>query len=281
LFAGAIVMLSAARASASYHLTKIVAVESGSAANANASYVQLRSYAAGQNFLGGHSVQVFDAAGTVIETVNLANVANGGDQANVLIGTAEVNAAFGVAPDFTLAAKLNQAGGKVCFDTTPIDCFAWGNYAGSNVGVGTNFAALTDGMAATRKISGGTNTSCLDPGDDTNDSAADFTAVTAAPKSNNSPNDSCAMPEGGTTTDSGTSGGDDAATPVDSGVSTTPTPPREGGTATNDAGSASSSSGGGDDSGCNTSGSSDGWSTGLGLLAAATIFVLSRRRRAR
>src|SRR4051794_34305572 len=108
--AGAAVMLFAARASASYHLNKIVQVFAGSPSAPNASYVLIQAYAQDQNFLAGHAIKIFDAAGAEIGNVDLANVANGADQAYVLIGTSSVNAAFGVAPDFTLPASLSQTG---------------------------------------------------------------------------------------------------------------------------------------------------------------------------
>ena len=124
LLVGAVVMLLTAKASASFHNTKIVQVFAGSAAAPNASYVQLQAFTAGQNALGGHSLTIFDAAGAQVGTVALAAVANGADQANVLIGTAGVTAAFGVTPDFTLPGNLVQTGGKVCFDASPVTCFA-------------------------------------------------------------------------------------------------------------------------------------------------------------
>lgn len=273
LLVGGLVMLSAAEASAAYHITKIVQVFAGSAAAPNASYVQIQAYSSGQNFLAGHNILVYDAAGTQIGSVPLAMVANGADQANVLIGTSSVMTAFGVAPDFTLPSNLSQAGGKVCFDA--IDCFTWGNYTGGDNG--TPFAALTADKAATRTTTGGTNAAGLDDGDDTDSSSADFTAQTPAPKNNN----------GAAATDAGTDASvppkmDAGETPQDSGVSTKPSPPKPGGGTTADSGAASSGGGGGgDDGGCSLGahGSSEGWSTSLGLAAAAAIFVLSRRRR--
>ena len=103
------------------------------------------------------------------------------------IGTAEVENAFGAKPDFIIptASKLTAAGGKVCFDT--VDCFAWGNYTGGGGAgadaVGTPFAALGT-KAARRKITGGSNATALDDGDDTGDSANDFEEATPAPKAN-------------------------------------------------------------------------------------------------
>ena len=75
----------------------------------------------------------------------------------------------------------------------------------------------------------------------------------------------------------------DGSTGTDSGISTMPSPnnptiPLDSGTA--DAGEGSSSSG--DSGGCSlvsSSSSSEGWSTALGLFTAASILVLSRRRR--
>ena len=284
LFAAAFVTLFAARASASFHATKVVQVFAGSPAAPNASYVQIQAFAAGQNFLGTHSVTVYDAAGVELFSVALADVANGADQANVLIGTSSVKAAFGVAPDFTLPQNLVKAGGKVCFESS-IDCFSWGNYAGDRAGTGTPFAALTNGLAAKRDPSGGTDPVLLDNGDgeDTDDSAADFDFVAPRPTNNNGVSGS--LPDAGTP-DASTPPGDASAPGTDSGTSTPPA---------GDGGSSGSSGGVGavppvvagptdaaDDSGCSLgSHPSSGWSATLGLAVAAAMLVATRRRRRR
>ena len=285
-FAAAVVMLVSAKASAAFHVMKVVEVYAGPAGAPNASYVQLQMYAAGQNFVNTHSIQVFDAAGAEIAASKVtfgADVANGADQATILVGTAAVMPTFGVAPDFTLPANFVQAGGAVCFDN--IDCFTWGTFAGTAAdGSGTPFAALSTGMAAKRKLTAGASATLLEEADDTGSSAADFVAGAPSPRNNNGVMGGL---DGGTTVvdsgvaDSGVQPGVDSGT-KDSGVSTVPTPGGQAGTVRADSGSDPAAPPAEEDSGCNQSSrSSEGWSATLGLAAAAAMFLVSRRRRAK
>ena len=274
LSAAALVMLVSAKASASFHVMKVVEVFAGSAAAPNASYVQLQMYLGGQTQVSGHMLHVYDATGVEITAAKVtfsANVANGADQANILIGTSSVSAAFGVTPDFTLPQNLDKNGGAVCFEG--IDCFTWGNFTGTTAdSTSAPFAALTANKAARRSIAGGVSATMLEAVDDTGNVTADFTAVDPAPKNN-----AFGLPDAGAPVDAGS----DSSTPSkDSGVGTKPSPNNP--TVTPDSGttSTSSASSSGDDGGCNvTTQSSDGWSTGLGLFAAASMLAMSRRRR--
>jgi hypothetical protein len=283
-FAAAVVMLVSAKASASFHAIKIVEVFAGSAAAPEAHYIQLQMYAAGQSFVGGHVVRVYDATGAEIPGSRFTfsgNVANSANQANILIGTAAVTTAFGVAPDFVLPAKLSQTGGAVCFDATSlglIDCFSWGNFAGAAAdGATSPFSALTANKAARRSIAAGVPT-LLEAADDTGVVSADFAAVDPAPKNNNN-----AAADGGVTpTDAGVDGSTPSNPGKDSGITTQPSPNNP--TVSPDSGTSSDpgGGGGGGDSGCSLAAQpSDGWSTVLGLFAAASLFVTSRRRRNR
>jgi hypothetical protein len=275
--AAALVMLVSARASANFHAMKIVEVFAGSAAAPDAHYIQLQMYAAGQNFVGGHFVHVYDAAGVEIAGSLFTfsgNVANSADQANILIGTAAVTTAFGIAPDFTLPAKLNPAGGAVCFEA--LDCFAWGNFTPGMAADGAvvPFNALTADKAARRSIASG-DPALLELADDSNNVFDDFKPVDPAPKNNNN-----MTSDGGITADAGKDG---SAPPADagkdSGITTQPSPNNpvvtaDSGTTTDPGG------GGGGDSGCSVAMQpSDGWATILGLFAAASLFVTARRRR--
>jgi hypothetical protein len=180
-------------AHASFHLMMIKEVFAGSAAQPNAHFVELQMHAAGQNFVAGKQVKIFDAAGNAVGTSTFsASVSNGANQASILVGTAEVQAAFGIAPDLTMsAAVISAAGGKACFhdpgDTyaspVDIDCVAWGNYVGPNTGTGTPTAAIASGMSIERKISGG-NPAVLDFPDDTDNSSADFQTAAPSPQKN-------------------------------------------------------------------------------------------------
>jgi hypothetical protein len=173
-------------ARAVFHLMMVVEVFPGYASAPNAQYVELQMYFPGQNLVGGHVVQVFDSAGTLIMNGTFTfptDVPNGADQASILIATAEAQALFGITADLTMTPLLNPAGGKVCFDVTPIDCVAWGNYTGSAAGVGSPFSpgGLPLGQSAQRQL--GAN-GVLDSGDDTNNSVADFVSAAPTPRNN-------------------------------------------------------------------------------------------------
>jgi hypothetical protein len=279
--AAAVVMLVSAKASASYHLMKVVEVFAGSAAQPNASYVQLQMYAAGQTFVNTRTLHVYGANGTELTSSSVTfthDVTNGNDQATILVGTASVAAAFGVTPDFVLPANLDKAGGAVCWDV--LDCFSWGNFTGTTVDTSVSpFAALTADKAARRIITTGTSATRLDAMDDGNNNAMDFAAVAPDPKNNSfgaTPPPDAGPGVDASVPDSGSSGG------KDSGIGTTPSPNNP--TITPDSGTgAPSSSSSGDSGGCSvvSSPASGGWSTVLGLFTAASILVLSRRRRSR
>lgn len=177
VFAG----LAAAPAQASFHLMMIREVFAGSVAGAdpNAAYVELQMYSSGQNFVAGHSVRVYDAAGKEVAVPLSANVARGENQSTILVATA------GIAADATLpAGAIKAAGGAVCFDG--LDCVSWGNFTGAAKiagPAGTPAGAIPDGLALQRTIGRGCATA-LDGADDSDNSAADFVAVTPAPRPN-------------------------------------------------------------------------------------------------
>lgn len=278
LATGLTAMLVAGTAAADYHVMKIVEVFAGAPNAPNAHYVQLQMYAAGQNQLQTHALYIFNAAGTEVGKVDLAMVANGDDLANVLIGTASVNASLGVAPDFTMPA-LTPAGGKVCFEPEgAVDCFSWGNYTGDLASTTAPFAALTAGKAAKLVVLGrGDDVARLDGNDDTDNSSTDFVAGAPAPKNNNGATGS--LPDAGTAPIDASVPPADAATPFDSGVGTTPTPPREGGTTGGDDAGAGSG-GSSDDSGCALGARpAEGSIAGLTFVGVAAMVTLSRRRR--
>ena len=283
LFAAAVVMLVSAKASASFHLMKVVEVFAGSTAHPNASYVQLQMYSPGQIFVDGHVLHVYAANGVEIPTskvIMTGTLGNANNQANILIGTSSVQAAFGVMPDFVLPENLVKTGGAVCYEA--LDCFSWGAFTpGAAADTSVNpFAALTADKAARRIITGGASATLLEDADDGNNNAMDFAAVDPAPKNNSF--GATVMPDAGPGVDASTPDGSTGK--PDSGIGTMPSPNNP--TVQPDSGaSASSSSSGGDSGGCSvvasSSSSSEGWSTVLGLFTAASILVLSRRRRAK
>lgn len=192
-----LLVLIAPAAHASFHLMSIREVYAGSVAKPNSQYVQLQMRSSGQNFVGGHSVEIYDAAGTRIAQFTFSgSVLESGNQAFILVATPDAEAEFGVTADLAMTPALARRGGRVCFDT--VDCFAWGHYTGpanrcggtssDNLCItGTPFRAtegLASGRAARRDISAG-DPNLLEPnnnivdangagGDDTGDSARDF-----------------------------------------------------------------------------------------------------------
>ena len=179
--------MAAFPALATFHFMKVVEVFPGTAAAPNAQYVVIQMYAAGQQFVGGHAVTVYNAAGTPTATFTFpGSVANGANQARILIATPEAASFFGLSPDLVMSPSLLAGGGKVCFADT-VDCVAWGAYAGSAIGVGTPFNAtsgLQSGRAAIRRRDIAGSATVLDGADDTDDSANDFFTGLPAPQNN-------------------------------------------------------------------------------------------------
>lgn len=176
----------AAPASATFHLMQIREVYPGSAASPEAEYVELQMWAAGQNLVEGHVLRSYDATGNVTGTSSFAHdVSGNANQSTLLLATPQAEAQFGVAADASLApGSLSPAGGAVCWES--IDCVAWGSFSGalpSPAGSPAAPSGIPDGMALRRSISRGCAT-LLDPADDSDNSAADFTTVFPLPRPN-------------------------------------------------------------------------------------------------
>jgi hypothetical protein len=177
-----------ATASATFHEILVREVYAGGAAND--SYIVLQAYAGGQNLLNGHSVTAYSASGTQIGTFTFTgSVSNSADQMTVLIADSSYAATFpgGPTPDGTEEDyNLSPAGGGVCW--AGLDCVSWGNFTGTLTSTaGTPAVAMTTGMALRRTIAAGNCVDRLDFGDDTNDSATDFSLQSPHPRSNSSP----------------------------------------------------------------------------------------------
>ncbi len=174
---------------ANFHLMKVVEVFPGTAASPNAQYIVLQMYTGGQNVLGGHSLTVFNAAGTLVTTLTFpampASLPNGASQDKVLIATTQAQTFFTLTPDLVMTPVLPVAGGKVCFES--VDCVSWGNYSGSSAGVGTPYnlaTGLVSGQAAIRRLNISGSPTLLESTDDTDNSASDFAPGTPAPRNN-------------------------------------------------------------------------------------------------
>jgi hypothetical protein len=166
----------APQARATFHLVSIREVHPGSAAAPQSSYVELQMYSGGQNFVKGHAVKLYNAAGGAIGSFAFgANLpGEGASQQTMLVGDSGVQAAFGVTPDLVDSGfNVPAAGGAACWAET-VDCVS---------GTPVDGSAIPDGMAIRRKISAGTCTNLLDGADDSNDSATDFADATPGPVS--------------------------------------------------------------------------------------------------
>ncbi len=196
----------ASSASATFHLQKVREISPGTDASSN-SYVEIQAYADFQNFLS-LGAALHTCAQTCVSPQNFtsfADVANGHSQDTVLFGDSGMAAG---SKDFDVDLNLDaiKAGGAVCY-TSEVgfsDCVSWGTF-NDNAGLmtkygttaGTPAPALTSGMALRRSISPGCPTS-LEPSDDTDNSATDFSAATPNPRSNSvTPTETPCAPMGG------------------------------------------------------------------------------------
>jgi hypothetical protein len=171
-------------ASATFHEMSIREIYAGSAEHPNADYVELQMWRSGQNFVGGHDLLAYGPAGSPKENFLASDVPGGANQSTILIATQEAAELFGIAADETLspANQLDPSGGAVCWED--LDCVSWGSFGGSLPSPGgTPAPAIPDGMALRRTIAPGCAT-LLEPTDDRDNSAADFSVASPAPRPN-------------------------------------------------------------------------------------------------
>jgi hypothetical protein len=189
----------AAPASATFHEISIREVYPGSLAQADSEYVELQMWSPGQNFVAGHFLRTYDASGAPTGTATFASMAPAGaSQSTILLATPVAEAEFGVSADAPLAAgQLSPAGGAVCWEA--LDCVSWGSFSGalpSPAGAPAAPAGIPDGMALRRTIAPGCATE-LEPTDDHDNSAADFSAVFPSPRPNSVAPSEHTCPTGG------------------------------------------------------------------------------------
>lgn len=189
-------LIAAPAAEATFHLIKVREVYAGTNDD---SYVELQMYAGGQTFLANHAMTVYDSSGALVHSSKFTGgVANGQNQATILIGDSNVQSKFGVAPDLVdPELSISAAGGAACWNAggIPADCVAWGSFSGgpalqaatgTTVGSPASPGGIAAGKAIRRTIEPGCPT-LLEEGDDSNDSAADFAEAAPAPRDNASP----------------------------------------------------------------------------------------------
>ena len=205
-----IAVLAPPTAPANFHLTKISEVFPGTGLCPDCSFIELQAYAAGQNVVGGHTLRSYGATGAIENTFMLpGGVPNAENQRTILIGDDSVTGR-----DFTdtaLGTNLVPSGGAVCFDA--LDCVAWGNFTGVGAlpigaAVGTpavDPGGISNASSLVRSIAPGCAT-LLEAGDDSDDSATDFSlSGVPSPRGNSvTPTEvPCTVPTPGTVIDKG------------------------------------------------------------------------------
>jgi hypothetical protein len=173
-----------AGASATFHEMSIRELYPGSLAQPESEYIELQMWAPGQSLVGGHALKTYNAGGNVTSSNAFAvDVSGSANQSTILLATPTAETEFGVSADTALSAgKLDPAGGAACWEN--LDCVSWGNFSGTLLSsAGTPAAVIPDGMALRRTIAPGCAT-LLEPTDDLDNSAADFSPVFPAPRPN-------------------------------------------------------------------------------------------------
>jgi hypothetical protein len=157
-------------------------------ATGHGDYIELQLAAAGQQIPAGHSIVLWTGPSTTTTFVFPANTTLTDNQRTILFGWPDNPTA-----DFS-ATGLNPllAGGAVCLSgssgppVVPIDCVSWGAFSpvtSGQLGAGTPAPALNALRSLTRKKSRNCPT-LLEPADDTNNSAADFSLAIPSPRGN-------------------------------------------------------------------------------------------------
>jgi hypothetical protein len=160
-------------AAADFHLMKIREV--GLDGPGGSDFVELQMFSPGQTNVSGHTLTIYDEVGGPTVYPLPSDVANGANQATILIATPGFT---GPTPDFGDMPNVMAAdGGAVCFET--IDCVEWGTSGVVAVSADPPAAAPAPGQSLERSIAPGCPT-LLENGDDTGASATDF-AVQPSP----------------------------------------------------------------------------------------------------
>jgi hypothetical protein len=158
-------------AGAVFHLMVIEEVMAGVPGDPNAQYIELRMISSGQNLVSGTTIEVYDATGTLVGSWTFpANVANGANNARILIATTEAETFWGVTADLTMTPVIPSTG-LVCYEPL-VDCVAYGGYS------------LPNSDAPPTINPPGTGTLSLFRTSNTNKSANDFALLCPSPQNN-------------------------------------------------------------------------------------------------
>jgi hypothetical protein len=186
-------LLFAAPASATFHLMKVREVYPAG----SASYVELQMLAVGEYQVGGHHLVAYNANGTIADDFTMpSNVSpSSRNNATILITGPGYASAFPSGPSSNEAdpnLNLSASGGAVCWvEGEPPDCVAWGDFTGPFpaqtspllAGSPASPGGVSAGKALRRSITPGCAT-LLEAGDDSDDSATDFSEQTPNPRNN-------------------------------------------------------------------------------------------------
>jgi hypothetical protein len=209
---GLILALAVPAGASAHHSLLIREVRPSPGPAPDLAFIELQTYADGQNGIQGAAINTYSATGVLTHTYNLpGDVPSPQAQRTALIGA---NGLAGTADyiDPGLAGAMSPAGGAVCFpESSPPDCVSWGTFTGGLPfpGAGTPAPAVPDGSSLHRTIARGCPTS-LDQEDDSDVSAADFSLAAPSPRPNSvAPTElECVSCRGRQATVAGTEGAD-------------------------------------------------------------------------
>jgi hypothetical protein len=190
-------LVAAAPAAATFHEMSIRQIYIGEGANADDEFVQLQMWAPNQYQVAGHSLTFYDKDGNLKTGMGVtvtfpSNVPNAENNRSILIATPKDVTRFGVPSDVAITDldRMDAAGGAICW--AGVDCVSYGafnNTTGILLPSATGAPAALPGANASliRTIAPGCPT-LLEAGDDTNDSATDFSSTSPlVPRDNASP----------------------------------------------------------------------------------------------
>lgn len=197
--------LAPSPAAADFHFVSLREVFPGEPGWEDAEYVEMQAYASGQSNISGHSVTFYNAGGMSTTESFDNDVTDGRSQMTFVMATPAAESRFGFTADETMAPGLiDPVGGAICW--AAVDCVSWGSFSGPMLPAGSPAVpgGIPDGMALRRTIAPGCET-MLEPSDDRNNSALDFSPVLPAPRPNSTPPSETVCGAGGGGT--GTGGG--------------------------------------------------------------------------
>jgi Ca2+-binding RTX toxin-like protein len=187
-------LATAAGAFGSFDLMRISEVHPDTSGDND--FIELQMYASGQNQVAGGYVAVYNAGAYYDSSPHLlpSSVPNGESQRSILISNSFAD--LSTAKDFVFAGLTIPNQGSVCFlsslganimdesDDVGIDCVSFGQgFANPPSPVGNAAPMPGPGESLHRSIAPGCGLQ-LDPGDDTDDSATDFSLGAPSPRNN-------------------------------------------------------------------------------------------------